>query len=606
MNLNCFLQQFSTGDFNTFIRKFEILATAQEWNDETKKLKMLPIYFEGEAQEYYLSLPEATKTNFKDLCNGFRLRFRKNEIAIKAELTCARKMANETYAAFAVRINNLTSQCYHSLDVNAIKLITKDKFLDGIDPTMRKNVLLEKELVELDAIVEKCEWIQAVQKIEEAETHVVSAEEDKFKSVDARLDDIVEKLESLKLSSESINLVKSNTKKTICCFNCGRNGHIAKNCWYNKNNSVFSVIDTRNTKGMLTTEVDMNQIIVEGIIDTGSSISILSENFFNHNFSHLHLKKSFVLLNDAQGNKMSVVGKVLLVVTKGDIKFEHFFLVVINLSKDCILGLDILNKLKFTICFQPNSQEYAMCMNTLVNKDILKSCYVPTDTHNEQDISRIPSEINKILTKFPEVFDGKLGRCKVGEHSIKLSSDKIIKVPPRIIPLHYRTRVKEIVYDLLEKGVIRHSKSQFSSPAVLVPKKSGDIRICVDYRQLNVITEKNAYPLPLVSEVHNRLKGSTIFSTIDLSNGYWQIKMSPKDIAKTAFSLGHEYGLLEFTVMPFGLTGAPGTFQSIMNKIFWHLEFVIVYLDDIIIFSPDIETRKTHLKPYLNLFMIMA
>ena len=114
-------------------------------------------------------------------------------------------------------------------------------------------------------------------------------------------------------------------------------------------------------------------------------------------------------------------------------------------------------------------------------------------------------------------------------------------------------------------------------PSCVCTKKSGEIRLCVDYRALNKKTMRDAYPLPLPDEVQDRLGRATVFSTLDLRCGYWQVPVAPEDQAKTAFCPGPGMGLYEFCCMPFGLCGAPGSFQRLMDKIFHGLSFVVIY-----------------------------
>ena len=134
------------------------------------------------------------------------------------------------------------------------------------------------------------------------------------------------------------------------------------------------------------------------------------------------------------------------------------------------------------------------------------------------------------------------------------------------------------------------------APAVYPTKKIGEVRICVDYRALNKQTVKDAYPLPLVDEVQDRLSRCTIFSAMDLQSGYWQLPVHPDDYEKTAFCPGPGLGLFQFRCMPFGLTGAPGYFQRLMNIIFRGLPFVTTYIDDVSIHSINREMHKTHLE----------
>ena len=148
---------------------------------------------------------------------------------------------------------------------------------------------------------------------------------------------------------------------------------------------------------------------------------------------------------------------------------------------------------------------------------------------------------------------------------------------------------------MLQRGVIEESCSPWLAPAVFVRKKSGDIRLCVDYRELNKKTQKDTYPLPLPDEVQDKLANSSIFSTLDLQCGYWQLPVHPDDRYKTAFCPGPGMGLFQFKCMPFGLTGAPSSFQRLMNQLFRELPFVTVYIDDILIHSANKEQHIQHL-----------
>ena len=145
----------------------------------------------------------------------------------------------------------------------------------------------------------------------------------------------------------------------------------------------------------------------------------------------------------------------------------------------------------------------------------------------------------------------------------------------------------------MDKGFIQPSVSLFGAPVLFVHKKNGTLRLCVDYRALNKINIKNRYPLPRIEDLMDRLVGSCYFTKIDLHSGYHQIRIKGEDVHKTAFRT--RYGHYEFLVMPFGLTNAPATFMTLMNDIFHEFldQFVIVYLDDILIYS---RTKEDHVK----------
>jgi len=170
-----------------------------------------------------------------------------------------------------------------------------------------------------------------------------------------------------------------------------------------------------------------------------------------------------------------------------------------------------------------------------------------------------------------------------------------ISIPPyRMAPAELR-ELKEQLKDLLEKGFIRPSMSPWGAPVLFVRKKDGSLRMCIDYRQLNKVTIKNKYPLPRIDDLFDQLQGAKCFSKIDLRSGYHQVRVKEKDIPKTAFRT--RYGHYEFLVMSFGLTNAPAAFMDLMNRVFKPFldVFVIVFIDDILVYSMSGEKYAVHL-----------
>lgn len=161
--------------------------------------------------------------------------------------------------------------------------------------------------------------------------------------------------------------------------------------------------------------------------------------------------------------------------------------------------------------------------------------------------------------------------------------------------------LKKQIDELLDRGFIKPSLSEYGAPVLFVRKKSGEMRMCIDYRKLNAITIKNSYGLPRIEELLDSIRGAKWFSTLDLNSGYHQLRVHPADTQKTAFRT--RYGLFEYCVMPFGLTGAPAAFMKLMQQLFHNLldKFVVVFLDDILVYSKTEAEHKEHLHQVLEI-----
>ena len=202
---------------------------------------------------------------------------------------------------------------------------------------------------------------------------------------------------------------------------------------------------------------------------------------------------------------------------------------------------------------------------------------------------------------FPETLPG-LPPFRGVDHVIDLSPDaKPVAIPPYRFSLPELVELKSQLDEMIELGFIRPSVSPWAAPVLFKKKKDGSLRLCIDYRGLNRATIKNRYEIPRMGDLLDRIQGAKLFSKIDLRSGYHQIRVRECDIFKTGFRT--RYGHYEFTVMPFGLTNAPATFNCLMNGIFReYLEkFVLVFFDDILVFSKDEVEHEEHLRIVLRL-----
>ena len=226
-------------------------------------------------------------------------------------------------------------------------------------------------------------------------------------------------------------------------------------------------------------------------------------------------------------------------------------------------------------------------------KPLLENVSTDLSTNEKQ-------QFTSLLVEFQDIFmspDGQLGRTNVASHSIDVGNAKPIKIPPRKCPLAQREIIDTELDKMLAQKVIEPSDSPWSAPICLVKKSDGTYRFAIDFRGLNSVTVKDAYPLPNIRQIFDTLSGSKWYNTIDLASGYWQLQMEPNSKKYTAFATPTR-GLFQFLVMPFGLCNAGATFERAIENVLGSLrwEKCICYLDDVIIFGSDFQTTLDNLR----------
>jgi hypothetical protein len=243
-------------------------------------------------------------------------------------------------------------------------------------------------------------------------------------------------------------------------------------------------------------------------------------------------------------------------------------------------------------------QVYVAMIKTLISTNEVQMMNVEQHTEiNRNTEEKVARELyEEFRDVFPEELPKRLPPQREIDHKIDLVEGSLPVSRPtyRMSPVEL-DELKKQLDEALANGQIRPSKSPFDAPVLFVKKKDGSMRMCIDYRGLNKITIKNKYPLPRIDELFDRLLGAKYFSKIDLRSGYHQLRIYPEDIHKTAFNT--RYGHFEWLVLPFGLTNAPASFMALMQEIFQPFldKFVIVFLDDILIYSKTLAEHKTHL-----------
>ncbi|GFS75321.1 retrovirus-related Pol polyprotein from transposon 17.6 [Trichonephila clavipes] len=238
-----------------------------------------------------------------------------------------------------------------------------------------------------------------------------------------------------------------------------------------------------------------------------------------------------------------------------------------------------------------NSQDHS-------SDDLVKNLLQNIDLDKKQRCAA-----GELTTEFQSVFSRTsedVGRTRLTKHRIDTGEHPPIKQHPRRLPFAKQGEVKNIIKDMKDNDVIEPSSSPWASPIVLVRKKDGSTRFCVDYCRLNDVTKKDSHPLPRIDDTLDTLAGNTWFSTLDLKSGYWQVELHPDDKDKTAFTTGK--GLWQFKVMPFGLCNAPATFKRLMETVLGGLSYeaYLVYLDDIIIVGRSFEEHLKNIRHVLQ------
>jgi hypothetical protein len=220
------------------------------------------------------------------------------------------------------------------------------------------------------------------------------------------------------------------------------------------------------------------------------------------------------------------------------------------------------------------------------------------------ETTKLPPEIAIVLDEFALVFEApsQLPPQRSFDHVIPLvPGAKPVHIRPYRYPPSLKDEIEKQVAEMLSKGIIQPSSSGFSSPILLVKKKDGSWRFCVDYRYLNALTLKSIFPIPVFNELMDELAKAKWFSTLDLNSGYHQIRLKAGEEFKTAFQTHLRH--FEFKVMAFGLCGAPGTLQGAMNSTLSPLlrRCVLVFFDDILIYSACFEEHVQHIRMVLQL-----
>ena len=238
----------------------------------------------------------------------------------------------------------------------------------------------------------------------------------------------------------------------------------------------------------------------------------------------------------------------------------------------------------------------------VVNSERVEAVYAALGLEKGELTDAQFGQLKQLVRDNVDVFaleDGELGHTSVIQHHVDTGDHVPIREPARRVPFIHRKVIASMVEEMEQQGVVRPSVSPWASPVVLVPKKDGTKRFCVDYRRLNGITRKDVYPLPRIDDIMDTLGGSRYFTSLDLASGYWQVELDAESAPKSAFAT--HCGLYEFARMPFGMCNAPATFQRLMEVVLSGLLWkeCFAYLDDVLVCSRSFQEHLNHLQKVL-------
>ena len=332
------------------------------------------------------------------------------------------------------------------------------------------------------------------------------------------------------------------------------------------------------------------------LVDTGASVSV-----FPHSSRRPTAPSVGVQLKTADGTTMNTFGTRRLALQFGSRRFEWNFLLA-NVSMP-ILGADFLREHRLLV-----DVAGARLLDASSLEPIPTVTSVPANTKSQLYTALLSTteEFRDLLAEYPDVVWSKGFSASIPKHPVRHTVPTVPGPPvfakARRLDAEKLESARKEFAAMEAAGVIRRSNSSWASPLHMVQKPEGSWRPCGDYRRLNTQTVPDRYPLPNVADFTSRLHGCKVFTKLDLTKGYYQVPMKPGDIAKTAVIT--PFGLFEWLRMPFGLRNAGCTFQRMMDMILGDLPYCFVYIDDILIASPDVESHLLHVREVLDRFRL--
>lgn len=395
-------------------------------------------------------------------------------------------------------------------------------------------------------------------------------------------------------------------RKPFSCFECGSSDHQLKAC---PKRQVAAIVEGDvvepfdNVSAIFTSVTGSTKTDIKILFDSGSPISLIEEQFIpKQHFDRSAELKEFGY--NALGNStLKSFGKIHFDVIRSSKIIPISAFVVENATLPCglLLGRDSMEKFGIKL-IEVDSVTPSDCLPDLDNWNVLPEDGIISAAFDvEPKLSlKMQEQINDVIL---ENYTNYAGEKKTIDYEMRIVVENAAPIfsRPRRLSYAEKNKLRDIINGLVKEGIIRPSSSEYASPIVLVKKKSGDLRMCVDYRALNKITKRDNYPIPLIDDCIDYLANKKIFSLLDLKSGFHQVKVNEDSIKFTSFVTPD--GQWEYTKMPFGLKNAPSVFQRYINKIFRDFidkGLIMIYLDDILIATQTMEDHIELLTQLLN------
>ena len=362
-----------------------------------------------------------------------------------------------------------------------------------------------------------------------------------------------------------------------------------------------SKIEYDKCGGRPSMRMRINGIWRNCLLDTGATMNVIDEEVTKE-LGDIKVRSMLENVSCANGSALQVKGKSTLEIKINGKKARLEFTIAKNVSPKVIAGSTLLREFGIQLRIRNNMQQ----TEEYICKDREELCAIEAkfgkQVNDEMrlkvtlDILNITkeSELYDILVENKGVFMANkwdIGKTSLLKHTI-LTNEEPVLIKPYRQPVNLESKIDEAIKNLEENGIIRRCNSAWNAPLVCIWKKEKkDIRLCLDFRALNKVTERNAFPMPNIEDMLDTLNGSKYFSSIDLGSAYYQVELEEDSKKKTAFST--KSGQYCFNRMPFGIAAAPATFQKLMTIVLGELNWkeAVVYMDDILIFA---KTRREH------------